>query len=694
MQNENLLLEIGTEELPPRSLKSLMCSLEQNLALELKQAGFTFSASRGFASPRRLAVLIENLSEKQTDKQIDKRGPAIAAAYDEKGEPTRALQGFASSCGITDLSTLERFKTDKGEWVVFRSMEEGKSLKDCIESLVSSAIDHLPIERKMRWGSSRLEFVRPVHWIVILHGDNILPAVVLGHAAGRVSRGHRFMSDKWLEIQNADDYTQALQDAFVVVDFNERRQKIEIQLQAEATKLGCNLVLDNDLLDEVTSLVEWPCALAGSFDKSFLSIPDEALISAMKKHQRYFHLVNDIGELQSYFITVSNIQSKDEQVVIKGNERVIRPRLADAAFFFKQDSASTLDKKLEKLADVVFQSELGTFLDKANRISKLAEFIASQLGADEPACARAALLCKVDLITDMVDEFPDLQGIMGGYYSNIDGNPEEIGLAIREHYLPTYSGGPLPSTLEGSCVALADKLDTLVGLFAIGQPPSGSRDPFALRRQTLGILRICIENELVIEIETCLDKALELHGIDATKNDVLAYTLDRLSHWYGEKDIDHDVFDAIRFSSPGINNLLEADHRIRSMQAFRSHQQAPNLAAANKRVSNILKKVGDEALDQSVLIDPDASLFTEQAEHDLFKQMTEVSEAFAQGILNYNEKFERLACLQPFIDCFFNDVMVMAEEKEVRSNRLVLLRSLANVLLQVADFSRLEVSSE
>ncbi len=691
MPSENFLLEIGTEELPPRSLKKLMHSLEQNLAAELESAGFNYTGSRSFASPRRLAVLIEELSEKQTDKQVDRRGPAIAAAFDDSGEPTRALQGFATSCGVSDLSTLERLKTDKGEWVVYRSLEKGKLLKDCIEDLISAAIDRLPIERRMRWGSSRLEFVRPVHWVVLLHGDKTLPAIVLGHAAGNTSRGHRFMTDRSIEIQHANDYTKVLEEASVIVDFDERRQRIETQLQAEATKLDCNLALDKDLLDEVTSLVEWPCALAGSFDEAFLKIPDEALISAMKKHQRYFHLTNNNNELQPYFITISNIQSKDQQAVIKGNERVIRPRLADAAFFFSQDSASTLEDKLERLASVVFQSELGTFLDKAKRISSLAEFIASLVGADKSVSARAGLLCKVDLITDMVDEFPDLQGIMGGYYSNIDGNPENIGLAIREHYLPSYSGGPLPSTPEGSCIALADKLDTLVGLFAIGQPPSGSRDPFALRRQTLGILRICIENELNLDIDICLDKALELYGFDSGKSTVLTYILDRLSHWYGEKNIDHDVFNAIRYSSQGINNFLEADHRIGSMQAFRSHEQAPNLAAANKRVANILKKAGDEPLGQTVLSEPDPGLFSEEAEHHLFEQMTGVSQSFDQGTLTYDEKFERLARLQPFVDRFFDDVMVMAEDKEIRTNRLSLLDSLARILLQVADFSRLEV---
>jgi glycyl-tRNA synthetase beta chain len=685
MPNKNLLLEIGTEELPPKSLKQLMLSLEKNLAGELSKAGFVFAGTKSFATPRRLAVFVEDLAETQEDQEVEKRGPAIKAAFDGSGEPTRALMGFAKSCGVEDLSTLETLSTDKGEWLVYKATQPGKSLSDEIDQLIANSLVNLPIERRMRWGNSRMEFVRPVHWIVLLHGSDILPGVVLGHTTGRTTRGHRFMSDGDYEVASANDYLDVLKSASVIADFNLRRQKISEQLQQKAETLNGNLELDDSLLDEVTALVEWPCALTGSFDESFLEVPEEALISAMKEHQRYFHLTNNNGKLLPNFITVSNIESKEPTAVIAGNERVIRPRLSDASFFFKKDASTTMDEKLERLANVVFQSELGTFLEKAQRVSNLAEFIGNIAGAEPSDCKRAGLLCKADLVSDMVGEFPDLQGIMGSYYSLNDGESNDVSLAIREHYLPSQSGGALPANIVGSCVALADKIDTLVGLFSIGQPPTGSRDPFALRRQALGVIRICIENKISINLLECLESSAESLKEGYSPLDVQAYILDRLGNWYGESGIDQDVFNAVRYSRAGITDLLEADHRIRSMQVFRQHEQSANLIAANKRVANILKKA-DIAADSS----PSVSLFQEVSETSLADNVKSVQQAFSSGKLDYEDKFLHLAQLQPYVDQYFDDVMVMTDDEALKNNRLAALAELRAIFLEVADFSLIQ----
>lgn len=493
------------------------------------------------------------------------------------------------------------------------------------------------------------------------------------------------MSDGACEIATANDYSATLEKASVLVDFEQRQQQITDQLISQASLLKGNLQIDEALLEEVTALVELPCALSGSFDAAFLDVPEEALISAMKKHQRYFHLTNDKGKLLANFITVANLVSTNPDAVIAGNERVIRPRLADAAFFFGRDSASTMDEKLSRLQKVVFQSELGTFFDKAERISKLAEYIAAKAGVEQAACSRAGLICKADLVSDMVNEFPDLQGIMGAYYAASDGETEIVCNAIREHYLPYYSGGDLPSDKVASCVALADKLDTLAGLFAIGQLPSGSRDPFALRRQALGIIRICIENELSLDLYACMQTALDLLGRDNSQTLAFDYILDRLANWYNEQGIDQGVFNAVRHSQAGISDLLEADHRVRSMQNFRQHEQAANLIAANKRVANILKKA-----DTELMPPPDPSLFKEESETNLNDHVKSTQQAFTAGNLGYEEKFLRLAQLQPHVDRYFDDVMVMADDESLKNNRLATLAELRVIFLEVADFSLLQ----
>ncbi len=688
MRVDDLVLELGTEELPPVSLRILSEALADNLASELQKAGFSFTATRSFATPRRLAVLVEDLTDRQEDRIIERKGPSVSAARDAGGQPTKALLGFARSCGITDLSLLEEQKTEKGHWIVYRATHPGRHLGEVLEDLVLNALDALPIDRRMRWGSNRYEFARPVHWVVLMHGQEIVPARILGCPAGRVTRGHRFMSAGDCTLTEAGDYVKVLEQAKVMVDFDRRRQTILDQVQAEAKTIGGSLELDEFLLEEVTALVEWPVALTGSFDSGFLDIPEEALISAMKKHQRYFHLRSETGDLLPHFITVSNIESKDPAVVISGNEKVITPRLADAVFFFRSDASTSMEDKRSRLGSVVFQSDLGSFLEKTERVSTLSAFIARESGLDpaaQEAAARAGRLCKADLVTDMVNEFPDLQGIMGAYYAASDGEPDRVCLAIREHYLPVVSGGALPSSKISSCVAIADKIDTLAGLFSVGQPPSGSRDPFALRRQALGIIRICIENQLPVDLPACLSRAASHFRNEETAREVLDYVLDRLANWYGDEGISQDVFNAVRYSEAGIRDLHEAHHRIQSLAAFRQDDRMQSLIAVNKRVANILRKSGPPAGR-----DPVPELFVEEAEASLSEQIDQVRLEFREPDLSYEDRYRRLADLQPSVDRYFDDVMVMADDEDLRQNRLATLARLRHIFLQVADFSLLQ----
>ncbi len=662
-----------------------MQSFESGINQGLTKAGLEYAGITSFATPRRLTVMVEALADRQPDQSVERRGPAVQAAFDEAGEPTKALLGFARSCGVEDVATLERLKTDKGEWVVYRATEAGQTLETLIGEIVDNALAGLPIARRMRWGKNRAEFVRPIKWLCSLYGDNVLPLSVFGLGAGAVSRGHRFMSDGEFAISNANDYVEACRAQHVMVDFAERRALILEQIQDSAAGLSATAVIDEDLLDEVTALVEWPVALAGEFDSSFLAVPPEALISAMKEHQRYFHLVDDNGALINRFITVSNIISKDPAVVVGGNERVIRPRLADAAFFYEQDAKVSLSAKIERLDQVIFQTDLGSYGDKTSRITELAEFVAEQLQLDKVLTQRASQLCKVDLITDMVGEFPDLQGIMGGYYATRDGEAQEVADAIADHYRPTQSGGELPRTAIGNVVALSDKLDTLVGLFGIGQPPTGSRDPFALRRQSLGIIRICIENDLDLDITGCLKKAADLHGFeDKVVAEVQDYLCERLQNWYLEQDIGGDIVDAVRAGVHGVNHLAKTHRVVTTLHSFRKEPVAEQIIAANKRVANILKKEPNEFSKGSI----DTSLLVDEAENSLLSELND-----KQGVTDISdvgEQLQQLAALQPAVDRFFDDVMVMVEDEKVRANRLQLLANLRLLFLEVADFSLLQ----
>ena len=681
--HDDLLFEIGTEELPPKALSKMLRSLEQGFTKSLNEAQLGFDSVKGYATPRRLAIVVNNLAAAQLDQKIERRGPALAAAFNQDDTPSKALLGFMRSCGIEDPSLLEKQETEKGTWLIFRQQKSGAKIEELLPKIIAQNLAGLPIDRKMRWGTSREEFIRPVHWLVLLYGERVLPASVFGIPSSNQTKGHRFMSSGDIQLSTACGYESKLAEANVIVDFEKRKSLIRDQLKQIADEQSATIVIEESLLDEVTALVEWPVALIGSFSKDFLEVPEEALISAMQSHQRYFHLVDSTGALIPKFITVANIESTTPQSVVRGNERVIAPRLADARFFFEQDKKTSLSSKLKRLEQVVFQSSLGTYAEKASRISSLAASIATTIGADPKITAKAGLLCKVDLVTDMVSEFPDLQGIMGGYYADYDSEDKGVATAITEHYLPTQSGGDLPKTLEGQCVAIADKLDTLTGLFGIGQPPTGSKDPYALRRQTLGIVRTCIENALPLRLSDIVSMANKAHNKDFGSAPVIAYMIDRMENWYHEDGIPSDCFNAIRKSNSPIDDMAEAHQRLTALQDFRGQTECQSIVASNKRIANILKKVDSKEVEEV-----DTSLFIDDQEHVLFEALGNLAVALSKTD-SAKDKLFLLGQLQAPIDAYFEAVMVMADDKKIRHNRLVTLAETRRLFLDVADFSLL-----
>ena len=683
MPTNTLLLEVGTEELPPKSLNNLREALQQNIEAGLNQAELSHGKVESFATPRRLGILVHDLADRQPDQNVEKRGPAVKSAFDDDGEPTKALAGFMRGCDVADPSQLDTITTNKGDYLVYRAIKSGLDLPSLLEELLGSAVTALPVDRRMRWGKSRLEFVRPVQWLVCLYGSSVIPIQLLGKEASNTSSGHRFMSGGQFEITKANDYVELCRANYVLADFTERKNLIREQVVDLAAREKAHLEIDEDLLNEVTSLVEWPRALAGGFDSSFLNVPPEVLISAMKEHQRYFHLVDNNGKLVPRFITISNIESLDSSQVVAGNERVIRPRLADAAFFFDQDTRTSLEQKSARLENVVFQADLGTYAQKCDRIAALAAYIAQQLGSDTDAAKRAGKLCKADLVSDMVGEFPDLQGTMGSYYARHDKETEEVCIAIAQHYRPTQSGGILPTSDVASCVALADKIDSLTGIFGINQPPTGSRDPFALRRQSLGVIRICVENQLNIPLNDCLNEASRIYGRAFDTVNVSNYIVERLTSYYQEQGIPGDVVEAATNSASTSVNLLAIDDVVRTLQSFRNGPAAKSIVAANKRVANFLKKAGPSDLASSF----DASVATDEAEIALGRALNKLDLSKSKGA---GAKLEKLAVLQEPVDHFFDEVMVMAEDEKVRKNRLGLLQKLRQQFLEVADFSLLQ----
>ena len=688
MTTQNFLVEIGTEELPPKALKTLATSFADNVEAELNQAGLTFDKIEWFAAPRRLAVKVLNLATQQPSKEIEKRGPAVSAAFDAEGKPTKAAEGWARGCGIT-VEQAERIATDKGEWLVHRAKIEGQPTKNLLNGIVANALAKLPIPKPMRWADKTVQFIRPVHTVTLLLGDELIEGEILGVASARTIRGHRFLGEKEFEIQHADQYPQLLREkGSVVADFNERKAEILAKSQAKATALGGVADIEESLLEEVTSLVEYPNVLAAKFEERFLAVPAEALVYTMKGDQKYFPIYDKDGKLLPHFIFVSNINPEDPTAIIEGNEKVVRPRLTDAEFFFKTDLKQKLIDRLPRLETVLFQQQLGTLKDKTDRIEQLAGEIAKQIGADEAKAKRAGLLSKCDLMTNMVFEFTDTQGVMGMHYARHDGEDEEVAVALNEQYMPRFAGDELPKSLVASAVALADKFDTLTGIFGIGQAPKGSADPFALRRAALGALRIIVEKNLPLDLEDLVKKSAALFGDKLTNQNVVAdvvdFMLGRFRAWYQDEGITVDVIQAVLARRP--TRPADFDARVRAVSHFRTLDSAEALAAANKRVSNILAKA-DAAIGEINL-----TACVEPAEKALAEAVlalrTEVQPLIAQG--DYTAVLDKLANLRAPVDSFFDNVMVNAEDPALRQNRLAILNTLQDLFLQVADISVLQ----
>ena len=722
MTTQNFLVEIGTEELPPKALKALATSFADNVEAELNQAGLSFDKIEWFAAPRRLAVKVLNLATQQPSKEIEKRGPAVSAAFDAEGKPTKAAEGWARGCGIT-VEQAERIATDKGEWLVHRAKIKGQPTKNLLNDIVANALAKLPIPKLMRWADKTVQFIRPVHTVTMLLGDELIEGEILGVASARTIRGHRFLGEKEFDIQHADQYPQLLRDkGSVVADFNERKAEILAKSQAKATALGGVADIEESLLEEVTSLVEYPNVLAAKFEERFLAVPAEALVYTMKGDQKYFPIYDKDGRLLPHFIFVSNINPEDPTAIIEGNEKVVRPRLTDAEFFFKTDLKQKLVDRLPRLETVLFQQQLGTLKDKTDRIEQLAGEIAKQIGADEAKAKRAGLLSKCDLMTNMVFEFTDTQGVMGMHYARHDGEDEEVAVALNEQYMPRFAGDELPKSLVASAVALADKFDTLTGIFGIGQAPKGSADPFALRRAALGALRIIVEKNLPLDLNDIISKAFDLYkeldnerlrnapiaktrggfseypegyvsfftrGDDLVPkqkilDEVVDFMLGRFRAWYQDEGIAVDVIQAVLARRP--TRPADFDARVRAVSHFRTLDSAEALAAANKRVSNILAKAGAAIgeINLTACVEPAEKALAEA----VLALRTEVQPLIAQG--DYTAVLDKLANLRAPVDSFFDNVMVNAEDPALRQNRLAILNTLQGLFLQVADISVLQ----
>ena len=696
MAQHTFLVEIGTAELPPKALRSLAEAFADNFKAELTKADLAFGDVEWFASPRRLALKVSELAGEQPSKSVEKRGPAVAQAFDAEGKPTKAAEGWARGNGIT-VEQAERLVTDKGEWLVHTAKVEGRPAKELLGELVSQALAKLPIPKMMRWGDKTIQFVRPVFTVTLLLDGDLVPAHILGIDSARTIRGHRFMGESEFTIDNASQYPQILQErGMVIADFMARKAKIKADVEAAAAAFGGVADLDDALLEEVTALVEWPVVLTANFEEKFLAVPAEALVHTMKGDQKYFPVYDKNGKLLPKFIFVTNIESKDPSQIISGNEKVVRPRLSDAEFFFKTDLKQTLASRLPRLETVLFQQQLGTVKAKVERIETVAGFIAERIGADVAQAKRAGLLSKCDLMTNMVGEFTDTQGVMGMHYARHDGEDEAVAVALNEQYMPRFAGDALPSGLVACAVALADKFDTLAGIFGIGMLPKGDKDPFALRRAALGIIRIIVEKELKLDLHEVISKALSLYDgkVEQCADQIQTFILERLRPWYQGQGFSPDVIQAV-LAGRGVDdahiviytNLLDVDRRIKAVSHFRTLDAALALAAANKRVSNILAKV---EVPLPTTVKPE--LLVDAAEKALATQVAglqaELAPLFAAG--DYQAALTRLAALREPVDTFFNEVMVMADDEALKANRLALLNNLRNLFLQVADISLLQ----
>lgn len=694
-----ILFELGSEELPPKSLKPLRDSLQASVESQLKDADISYDSLKVMAAPRRLSLLIEGISDKQPDRIEQKRGPAVKAAYDSEGKPTRAAEGFAKGLGI-DVSELMTIETDKGDYIGYELTVQGQETTELLPNIFQNALDNLPIAKRMRSGASREEFVRPVKWLVLMQDDQVIPATIQGLQSGNQTLGHRYHSPEPMVIPHAKDYESVLEAAKVIVDFDRRQQLIVEAVQKLSDEVNAEAIVPQDLLDEVTALVDLPVALRASFEERFLQVPQEALISTMQADQKYFCLTDKEGKLQPYFIFISNIESKDPSQVVSGNEKVVRPRLADAEFFFLQDQKQPLIEMAESLKNRVFQDKLGTIWEKSERIAKLATFIARQLKEHAIAdyadieveqATRAAMLSKADLTSTLVGEFPELQGVAGTYYARLNGEPETIAAAIEEQYLPKFSGDVLPQTAIGICLALADRLDTLVGIFGIDQAPTGSKDPFSLRRSAIGVLRILIEKKLPINLKELVEQAInnyqgKLADESKTLTQVMDFINSRYRAMYTEQGISVDSIQAVLAINSHVP--LDFDQRLHAVSEFRNLPQAATLAEINKRVANILAKSEGEVSDQVT-----EDLLAEEAEKTLYQAVTKAEATVAplQADANYNEILQSLATLEAPLTGFFDNVMVNSEDEALKANRLTLLKQVRELFLTVADVGELQI---
>ena len=686
-QAADLLIELGTEELPPKALLALSSHLQTEVLRRFTQAGLHYGPCRAFATPRRLALHIEQVPLHQPDQQIERRGPAVAAAFDAVGAPTGAALGFARSCGVA-MTALERHATDKGEWLIFRSLAPGLTLAALLPGMLEEALAALPIPKRMRWGSADYQFVRPVHWLVLLHGTQVIPAEIFGVRSGAVSRGHRHLGVQSIALAQPGDYERLLTtEGRVIADFAIRRERVRALVAQAGVAVGGCPIVDPQLLDEVTALVEWPCAITGSFDAHFLAVPREALIASMQGHQKYFPVEDSNGQLLNQFVTIANLDSPQPELIRQGNERVIRPRLSDAAFFWNKDRATPLAARLPRLGAMVFECRLGSLLEKSERVALLARHLAPlfEVAVDHPA--RAALLSRCDLLCEMVGEFPELQGTMGAYYAAHDGEPAAVALALREFYQPRYAGDAIPASASGKCLAIADKLDTLTGIFGVGGAPTGDKDPYALRRAALGCLRICMESDSPIDLLAALDAAASGHAeriVAGTAMVVFDFMLERARGYFHERGSRADVVESVLSTRP--TRPRELRRRILAVEAFLQLPAALSLAAANKRIGNILRKAPDFTPGN-----PDPALWVEPAEVVLARALEQASQRAAELWRNgdYAGYLAQLAELHAPVDAFFDEVLVMAEDDALRRNRLQLLSSLQALFLRVADISHI-----
>lgn len=688
MTQQTFLVEIGTEELPPKALRSLAESFAANFKAELDSANLVYGGVEWFAAPRRLALKVVGLNDSQPDREVEKRGPAISQAFDAEGKPSKAAEGWARGCGIT-VDQAERLATDKGEWLLYRANVKGQPVQALLADLVAQSLAKLPIPKPMRWGDKETQFIRPVHTVTMLFGSELIAGTILGIESARTIRGHRFMGEQEFTIDNADQYPQILiERGKVIADYDSRKLLIKRDAEAAAEKLGGVADISDSLLEEVTSLVEWPVVLTATFEEKFLAVPSEALVYTMKGDQKYFPVYDKQGNLMPNFIFVTNIVSKDPQQIISGNEKVVRPRLADAEFFFKTDRKLRLEDRLPRLDTVLFQQQLGSLRDKTDRIEALAGWVAGQIGADVNKATRAGLLSKCDLMTNMVFEFTDTQGVMGMHYARFDGEDEEVALALNEQYMPRFAGDNLPDSLVSCCVAIADKMDTLAGIFGIGQHPKGDKDPFALRRAALGVLRIIVEKNLPLDLTTLTEEAVRLYGEKLTNtkvvDEVVEFMLGRFRAWYLDEGYSIDVILSVLARRP--TKPADFDARVKAVSHFRTLAESSALAEANKRVANILSKSEDRLHDAI-----NAALLKEPAEVRLATHIVvlrdKLAPIFAEG--RYQEGLMELAELHEHIKAFFDQVMVMDEDVNLRVNRLTLLSKLRDLFLKVADISLL-----